>query len=138
MQRVLLAALTATLATPVAAQTAISISIGQPGYYGQLNLNGYPAPTLLYPQPVVIQPSPGRLGGYGYGAPVYLRVPPGHAKNWGRHCGRYGACARPVYFVQDSWYNNVYAPRYRNAPEYRNAPYYRSAPRPVNPWSPWR
>lgn len=138
MQRLLLVALTATLSAPAFAQTGISIGIGQPGTYGQLNLNGYPAPNLLYPQPVVIQPGPGRPSGFGYGSPVYLRVPPGHAKNWGRHCARYGACSRPVYFVQDSWYNNVYAPRYRNAPQYRKGPYSRSAPRPLNPWSPWR
>jgi hypothetical protein len=45
--------------------------------------------------------------------PVYLHVPPGHAKNWSKHCYRYDACGRPVYFVQDRWYNEVYVPRYR-------------------------
>ena len=45
--------------------------------------------------------------------PVYLRVPPGHEKNWRKHCQRYNACGRPVYFVQDTWYTNVYAPQYR-------------------------
>jgi hypothetical protein len=43
-----------------------------------------------------------------------------------------------VYFVQDSWYNNVYVPRYLNAPAYRNRPDYRFAPGPVNPWGHWR
>ena len=46
-------------------------------------------------------------------APLYLRVPPGHARDWRRYCGRYDACGAPVYFVQDTWYRNVYAPRYR-------------------------
>jgi hypothetical protein len=138
MHRLLLVALSATLAAPVSAQTGISIGIGQPGFYGQLNLNGYPAPSLLYPQPVLIQPLPGAVGGYGYGAPIYLRVPPGHARNWARYCARYGACSRPVYFVQDSWYNNVYVPRYLNAPAYRNRPDYRFAPGPVYPWGHWR
>ncbi len=45
--------------------------------------------------------------------PVYLRVPPGHRKNWGKHCRKYGACGQPVLFVQDRWYSDVYAPRYR-------------------------
>ena len=25
----------------------------------------------------------------------------------------YGACGRPVYFVQENWYNDVYVPAYR-------------------------
>ncbi len=44
---------------------------------------------------------------------MYMRVPPGHAKKWSKHCAAYNACGRPVYFVQDSWYNNTYAPQYR-------------------------
>ncbi|MNN39992.1 hypothetical protein D3C81_1540490 [compost metagenome] len=45
--------------------------------------------------------------------PIYLRVPPGHAKHWSKHCRKYNACNQEVYFVQDSWYNNQYVPRYR-------------------------
>jgi hypothetical protein len=30
-------------------------------------------------------------------------VPPGHAKDWKKHCKHYGACGVPVYFVQDDW-----------------------------------
>jgi hypothetical protein len=45
--------------------------------------------------------------------PLYLRVPQGHAKDWGKHCGKYNACGRNVYFVRDEWYTNEYAPRYR-------------------------
>ena len=40
-------------------------------------------------------------------------TPPGHEKHWNKHCHEYGACGRPVYFVRDGWYNDVYAPRYR-------------------------
>jgi fatty-acyl-CoA synthase len=57
-------------------------------------------------QPVVVQ------GGVAHGPPVYLHVPPGHAKHWPKHCAKYGACAQPVYFVQDGWYNDVYVPTY--------------------------
>ena len=27
-------------------------------------------------------------------------MPPGQAKKWSKHCGRYNACGRPVYFVK--------------------------------------
>ena len=40
-------------------------------------------------------------------------VPPGHARNWRKHCHKYDACGRPAYFVQDSWYRSVYVPHYR-------------------------
>jgi hypothetical protein len=39
---------------------------------------------------------------------MYLYVPPGHAKDWSKHCGKYNACARPVYFVQESWVQEEY------------------------------
>ena len=45
--------------------------------------------------------------------PIYLHVPPGHEKKWRKHCREYDACGRPVYFVQDNWYNDVYVPHYQ-------------------------
>ena len=45
--------------------------------------------------------------------PIYLHVPPGHAKKWHKHCHKYHACDQPVFFVQDVWYNEEYVPRYR-------------------------
>jgi hypothetical protein len=36
--------------------------------------------------------------------PLYMWVPPGHRKNWRKHCGAYNACGMPVYFVKDDWY----------------------------------
>lgn len=98
----------ATLAsTAQAADVGVSVSIGQPGFYGRLDIGGFPAPLLLYPEPVMIQAVP-----YGR-PPLYLRVPPGHAKNWRKHCHRYRACGERVYFVRDEWYQREYAPRYR-------------------------
>lgn len=98
----------AALSTPAfAADVGVSVSIGQPGFYGRLDIGGFPAPALLYPQPVMIQRVPSDR------PPLYLRVPPGHAKHWKRYCGRYHACGERVYFVQDGWYNREYAPRYR-------------------------
>lgn len=90
------------------ANAGVSVSVGQPGFFGQIEIgDSYPAPRVLYPQPVIIQPAQVQY------EPLYLHVPPGHAKNWRKYCGRYEACGRPVYFVRDDWYNNTYAPRYR-------------------------
>ncbi|MGD9841973.1 MAG: hypothetical protein AB7F79_00630 [Steroidobacteraceae bacterium] len=96
-------------ASALAADVGVSISVGQPGFYGQIILGDFPQPRLVYPRSVIIQPA--RAGVVI--EPVYLHVPPGHAKNWKKYCSRYSACGRPVYFVQESWYNDVYAPRYQ-------------------------
>lgn len=93
----------------LAADVGVSVSIGQPGFYGRIDLGNVPQPQLIYSAPVIIQQVPVGV----VRQPVYLRVPPGHEKNWGKHCYKYNACGQPVYFVQDSWYTNVYAPRYR-------------------------
>ena len=91
------------------AEVGVSVNIGQPGFYGQLDIGDYyPRPQLVYAEPRVVFVEPA----YRYAQPIYLRVPPGHMKKWSKHCGKYGACGRPVYFVQDNWYQNVYAPRY--------------------------
>ncbi len=97
---------TAACAAPVFAGTSVSVRIGEPGFYGQLDIGGYGAPQVLYRQPVLVQHR------NWYPAPVYLRVPQYQSGNWRRYCGMYNACSRPVYFVRDDWYRNVYAPRY--------------------------
>ena len=115
MKKMMMTAALALSALPaLAADVGVSISIGQPGFYGHIDIGDYyPRPRLIYPQPVVI------VSGPHLPPPVYMHVPPGHAKNWRKHCGRYEACGRPVYFVQDSWYNDVYVPRYRERHAYR-------------------
>jgi hypothetical protein len=106
----LILALAAAAVTPAwGADVNVAVNIGQPGFYGRIDVGSYPAPQLVYAEPIVIQRVPVGV----VRQPVYLRVPPGQAKNWSKHCGKYGACGQPVYFVQDGWYNNVYAPRYR-------------------------
>jgi hypothetical protein len=90
------------------AQTNVSISVGQPGFYGRIDLGDAPRPALVYERPVIIQQSPRYVA-----EPVYLRVPPGHRAHWSRFCGRYEACGRPVYFVTDEWYSRTYVPHYR-------------------------
>jgi hypothetical protein len=117
MNRTLFACLLAlAAATPVRAQdVGVSINIGQPGFYGRIDIGNVPPPVVMYPQPVIIQPAPVAV----VRQPIYLHVPPGHAKNWSKHCYRYSACNQPVYFVQDNWYQQVYVPQYREryAPE---------------------
>jgi hypothetical protein len=110
MKRLLTAALLATaLGTPVmASEVGVSISVGQPGFYGQINIGNAP-PPVIFARPVVVQQAPR----YVAVEPVYLHVPPGHEKHWARHCAEYNACGRPVYFVRNEWYDNEYAPRYR-------------------------
>ena len=90
-----------------AADVGVSINIGQPGFYGQIDLGNMRQPQLIYAQPVLIERVAVRP------APIYLRVPPGHEKNWSKHCQRYNACGRPVYFVQGDWYEREYVTHYR-------------------------
>jgi hypothetical protein len=103
------AVMAAVTAPAIAADVGVSVQVGEPGFYGRIDIGNFPQPQLIYPQPVVIQPVPAGV----VRQPIYLHVPPGHAKNWRRHCHRYNACGQPVYFVHDGWYNNVYVPRYR-------------------------
>lgn len=82
------------------AQAYVNATVGgelAPGVYGQIQIGNAPPPPLLYPQPVVIHRPAVRVPV----EPMYLYVPPGHAKNWGKHCARYDACNRPVYFVKE-------------------------------------
>lgn len=90
-----------------ATDVGVSVSVGQPGFYGRIDIGSFPRPVLLYPEPIIVRPA-----GIIY-APIYLHVPPGQAKKWHSYCGQYNACGRPVYFVQDRWYNDVYVPEYR-------------------------
>lgn len=102
------------------ANSGISISVGEPGFYGRIDIGHFPQPRLIYSEPVVAR----RVNTWY--PPIYLRVPPAHSKNWYQHCNAYNACGRPVYFVDDVWYRDVYAPKYR---EYRRV----GAPPPPPP-----
>jgi hypothetical protein len=115
-------------AIPALAQTNVSISVGQPGFYGRIDLGDFGPPPVVYSQPVIVEQTR-----YYEAAPVYLRVPEGHRKHWSKWCGRYNACGQRVYFVQDNWYTNTYVPRYREVyREHNRAPerhdYYQRPP----------
>ena len=103
----LAAALCAATAPAMAADVGVSVTVGQPGFYGRIDIGTFPSPRLIYAEPMVIYaPRPG----VPVPRPIYLHVPPGHAKDWRKHCSKYNACGQPVYFVQESWYNEVYVP----------------------------
>jgi hypothetical protein len=91
-----------------AADVGVSLSISQPGVYGRIDIGRFPQPELVMAQPVLIQRP--RVVVAQPVQPVYLWVPPGHQKNWSKHCYRYNACGVPVYFVKDSWYHAHVAP----------------------------
>ncbi len=94
--------------TASAADVGVSLSIGQPGFYGQLNIGDYPQPRVIYAQPMVIDRGVSRNR-----APIYLRVPPYQSKHWNKYCHKYNACHERVLFVHDDWYRNEYVPRYQ-------------------------
>jgi len=110
MKRFLIAAAVAaaTITTPaLAADVGVSVSVGQPGFYGRLDIGDFPQPQVIYRQPMIIERGPMNR------PPIYLRVPPGHAKHWSKHCREYNACGERVFFVHDDWYNREYVPRYQ-------------------------
>jgi hypothetical protein len=81
-----------------------------PGVYGQVQIGNERPPPLLYAQPMLIEPQEAPP------PPVYLHVPPGHARNWRKHCREYNACNRPVYFVRSA----EYEPGYEREHEHRD------------------
>jgi hypothetical protein len=115
------ALITIALAASASAWSAVDVGVGvtirQPGVYGRIEIGtSAPPPPVIYRQPVVIvQPAVVVAE-----PPMYLYVPPGHAKKWRKHCHRYDACGRQVYFVREEW---VQA-RYNEAHSRKGAPVY--------------
>jgi len=104
MKRMLAVTLCAAAAAPaLAADVGVSVEISQPGVYGRIDIGRFPAPQVIVPQPVIIQPPRVVVGSPVQ--PIYLWVPPGHRKNWARYCAQYRACGVPVYFVRHDWYD---------------------------------
>ncbi len=103
MKKTLAAALMIAAIAPAAHATDVGVSIGisQPGVYGRIDIGRFPQPAVIVPQPVIIAPPPVAVV---QPQPVYLWVPPGHRKHWGRYCREYNACGVPVYFVRHDWY----------------------------------
>ena len=111
MKKIMIAAALLVSAAGSAMAQNIDIKLGGSGYYGRLDLGNLGRPPVIYQDPMIVE----RVANYERMEPTYLRVPPGHARKWSKHCRSYNACGRPVYFVEDSWYSNTYAPRYRES-----------------------
>ena len=111
MKKLVVIALALGALAPAMAQTSVGVSIGinQPGVYGRIDIGNFPQPQLIYAQPVIIT----RPAHYVQQQPVYLYVPPGHQKNWRKHCGRYNACGQQVYFVKEQWVRERYEDNHR-------------------------
>ena len=95
--------------TAYAADVGVSVSVGQPGFYGRIDIGNFPHPEVIYAKPVVVRPAPAHV----VAQPIYLHVPPGHEKKWSKHCSKYNACGQPVYFVKERWYNDIYVSQHQ-------------------------
>ena len=119
MKKLAALALAVSAVTPAFAggtNVGVSIGINQPGVYGRIDIGNYPAPAVVYAQPVVITPAPVAV----YQQPIYLYVPVVYQQNWGRYCGRYNACGQPVYFVQEQWVRERYRYEHEGRDERRS------------------
>lgn len=98
--------LLAGLASVPAHAGGLDISIGvsgevSPGVYGRVDIGSAPRyPSVILDSPVIIHRT------HSHVSPIYLHVPPGHARHWDKHCRRYGACETPVYFVRSTEYRD--------------------------------
>lgn len=75
-----------------------------PGVYGRVELGNDSRPDIYYPHPMLVV----KDSRYSKYKPAYLHVPPGHAKHWDKHCQKYNACGRPVYFIKSQEYEESY------------------------------
>jgi len=102
------------MSSHLAASPNVSVTISgqiQPGVYGRVQIGDVPPPPVVYAQPVVIVKPPPRRRVV---EPLYLHVPPGHARNWRKHCHKYAACGQPVYFVRSVEYEPGYRGKHRH------------------------
>jgi hypothetical protein len=96
-----------------AVDVGVGVTIREPGVYGRIEIgNGAPPPPVIYRQPVIVAPPPVVVHQPAVVVapqpPLYLYVPPGHAKHWRKHCYKYDACGRQVYFVREEWVQTEY------------------------------
>jgi hypothetical protein len=109
MKGILIAAAVAAFTiTPAGAGNAgVPVNIGQPDFYGRINIVDFPQPQVIFVKPMIITRGPIKR------PPIYMHVPPTHARHWSKHCSQYAACSESVFFVQDNWYDSEYVPRYQ-------------------------
>lgn len=107
IQAIALAVLVLASLPAHAGPAIINLSVSgeiSPGVYGQVQFGNAPPPPVFYAQPMIIVRQPAMV----VVEPIYLHVPPGHAKKWAKHCHEYNACNRPVYFVRSAEYEPDY------------------------------
>lgn len=105
--KIIFAALASASLSAHAGLPIINLSVEgeiKPGVYGQVQIGNLPPPPVFFPQPMIIHSHPSAASL----PPLYLHVPPGHAKKWSKHCQKYNACDRPVYFVKSAEYEPGY------------------------------
>ncbi len=112
MNKTVLTAIGALIATAAVAAPALApddlSSLGQPGFYGRLELgDDSPRPEIYFSEPRLVEPVA------EYEDSIYLRVRQGESREWELYCSQYQACGRYVYFVNDDWYTAVYVPYYQ-------------------------
>ena len=62
MKRFVYAIAALTISAPaLASDVGVSVSVGQPGFYGRVEIGSLPPPQLVYAQPIVIQPGPAHV-----------------------------------------------------------------------------
>jgi hypothetical protein len=112
------------LGASASAAVGVTVHVNKPGAYGRVDIGNVPVqPSFIYDEPMIIsQPAV-----VVERRPIYLHVPPGHARHWRRYCGRYNACGQPVYFVRQDWYRDHYVPHHAHRPHpgYRPHPEHR-------------
>jgi hypothetical protein len=109
MRNLLLTAMAGTMIAAAGVAQSADLNVGvnvagyvAPGVYGEVQLGDRSPPPVVYEQPVTI------VHVRHAGPPMYLNVPPSHARNWRAHCRAYNACNRPVYFVRSAEYEPGY------------------------------
>jgi hypothetical protein len=116
MKKIQLAAVALVAIAAGAAQAQVSvgaaININVPGVYGRVDIGApgpaFAPPPVVYEQPVIIAPSPVAI----HQRPIYLYVPDAYQRDWRHHCGAYGACGQPVFFVKEQWVHDRYVQHY--------------------------
>jgi len=109
MRQLLLTAIAGTMIAGASVVQAGDLAVGvnisgqvAPGVYGEVQLGNSSPPPLVYAAPVQI------VRVRNAAPPIYMNVPPDHARYWRAHCRHYNACDRPVYFVRSAEYEPGY------------------------------
>lgn len=110
-RNVAIAAIAIVTAAPLASaadKDASAVIAGPvtPGVYGRVDVTNKPLPALVFEQAMFVE----RPDTAGRVEPLYLHVPPEHAKNWRKYCDKYQACDHPVFFVKSAEYEPGYKP----------------------------